>query len=49
LLIGEIAILQSLYGEILIPPEVLAAILLAQQEGDTLLLIDDAAGRSAPR
>src|ERR1035438_8720096 len=91
LLIGEIAILQGLYGEILIPPEVLAelsdvdappevlkwiqvrpawlqvrqrrtmqddpalrhldpgeraAILLAQQEGDVLLLIDDAAGRS---
>jgi len=49
LLIGEIAILQSLYGEILIPSQVLAAILLAQQEGDTLLLIDDAAGPSAPR
>jgi len=91
LLIGEIAILQGLYGEILIPPEVLAelsdvdappevlkwievrptwlqvrqpqtmqddpalrhldpgeraAILLAQQEGDVLLLIDDAAGRN---
>lgn len=90
LLIGEITILEGLYGEILIPPEVLAelsdvdappevlrwitthpawlhvrrasiihdhpalrdldpgeraAILLAQQEGDALLLIDDAAGR----
>ncbi len=90
LLIGEIAILQRLYGEVLIPSEVLAelsdvsapsevlkwvqvrppwlkvrqrrimqddpalrhldpgeraAILLAQHEGDVLLLIDDAAGR----
>ena len=94
LLIGEIAILQALYGEILIPPEVLAelsdvdappevlqwirvcpawlqvrqrrtmqdetalrhldpgeraAILLAQEEGDVLLLIDDAAGRGEAR
>ncbi len=94
LLIGEIAILQALYGELLIPPEVLAelsdvdappevlkwirvrpawlqvrhrrtveddpalrrldpgeraAILLAQEESDVLLLIDDAAGRSEAR
>jgi predicted nucleic acid-binding protein len=91
LLIGEIAILPSLYGQVFIPPEVLAelcdagappevlkwvrlqpawlqvrqvriahddpalrqldpgeraAILLAQQEADALLLMDDAAGRS---
>ncbi len=91
LLIGEITILPRLYGQVLIPPEVLtelsdagappevlqwvcshptwletrqvrtvdddpalrqldpgerAAILLAQQEAGTLLLIDDAAGRS---
>ncbi len=91
LLIGEVAILPQLYGQVLIPPEVLAelsdadappevvqwvrlrpiwlqtrqvrivqddpalrqldpgeraAILLAQQEAGTLLLIDDAAGRS---
>jgi predicted nucleic acid-binding protein len=91
LLIGEIAILPSLYGRVFVPPEVLAelsdsdapaellrwiqmspvwlqvrrartmqddaalrqldpgeraAILLAQQERDVLLLIDDAAGRT---
>src|ERR1035441_6343948 len=90
-LIGEIAILPSLYGQVFMPPEVLAelsdadappevlrwirlrpawlqvrhprmtpddsalrqrdpgeraAILLAQQERDVLLLIDDAAGRT---
>lgn len=91
LLIGQIGILPTLYGQVLIPPEVLAelsdadappevlkwarshpawlhvrqvtfghedlalsqldpgeraAIVLAQQEPDALLLIDDAAGRS---
>jgi predicted nucleic acid-binding protein len=91
LLVGEIAILPSLYGQVFLPPEVLAelsdadappqvlkwiqqqpawlqvrhprmmqgdaalgrldpgeraAIILAQQELDVLLLIDDAAGRT---
>ena len=64
-LIGEIGILRTLYGRVVVPPEVRsvrrgqdepnlpqfdpgerAAILLAQEEPDALLLIDDAAGRA---